>query len=118
MVLVYIDIIRDNNLPNDLDYLLRLQKENNHWNTTLTQFSPTGKARTMEINSSNQITNDPFMDLSLDLDKIGSPERYKTIFFSSDNPFDNSTMDFTNSINFPPPEFEMTSSTNPVEILP
>lgn len=102
--------------PNGIDYKLELSWSNKIWTITLEQWSSTGEVRQIShtvLSPSDKNSSSYFVDgkhyvnLSLDLASVGSPERYRVLYYTEwkgvgINDF---YTDVTRWVNFPPPKF-------------
>ena len=60
--------------------------------------------------------NGKFVNVTLDLDAIGSPDRYRMMFYAEQIQPPITLIDPTNWIHIPPPEFDITISPNSTDI--
>jgi hypothetical protein len=114
---VFIDADANRNTgPNGIDYKLELTLYESVWTKEFEQWSSIGETRllenttisqTSENNSTYFAEGQRFVNLSLDLAAVGSPERYRVLFYSEwKGPGGRDFYtDVTNWVNYPPPKF-------------
>ena len=105
-----------------VDYQLEVSWNNGTWNKILYQFSSSGSDREIINEVYDKIKffdyDKNYILLSINLDNIGFPEKYKimlyTEYFTRNK--SNWSMDFSNWINIPPKEFSILTTPDPVTL--
>jgi hypothetical protein len=106
--------------PGGIDYQIEIRWQNQTWTRVLTEWSKFGFEKILDKKSSYSgfaKDGDRYVMISADLPTMGSPDKYKAIFYAEDMKEDRSDwkVDFTNAIPIPPPEFVI--STSPSSIV-
>jgi hypothetical protein len=111
-----------------VDYQIEISRQNGTWMSTVAEFSSLGDIRILDnerINSTDLSKNiGNYIPLSIDLSREVFPEKYKVIFYAGEvkRGYDNSstvrTMDFTNWVHIPTPEFVIGSRPNTIDLRP
>jgi hypothetical protein len=106
--------------PGGIDYQIEIRWQNQTWTRVLTEWSKFGFEKILD-KKSNYVgfaeNGERYVMISADLTTMGSPGKYKVIFYAEDVNEDRSywKVDFTNAIPMPPPEFVI--STSPSSIV-
>ena len=101
----------------DYQYEIRWDNKSRIWIRTLEAWSPFGAQRTVDLenNHSGFFEHEkPYVTLSLDLDRIGNPSKYKVIFYAEIEREGVSFADFTRWVAIP--SLQMDITTSPVSI--
>jgi hypothetical protein len=109
------------------DYFMRIAWDNdtNTWTYTLEEWSTSQIARVLEQKTNYTDFFDSgensYIHLSLDLNKLSSPQQYIVVFFvdyvsPNGRPF--AISDYSNWVRIPPPEFFMTAVPNELTLRP
>ena len=111
-----------------VDYQIEISRQNGTWMSTIAEFSSLGDIRILEnkrINTTDLSKNiGNYIPLSIDLSREVFPEKYKVIFYAGEvkRGYDNlstvRTMDFTNWVHIPTPEFVIGSRPNTIDLRP
>jgi hypothetical protein len=106
--------------PGGIDYQIEIRWQNQTWTRVLTEWSKFGFEKILDKKSSYSgfaVDGERYVMISADLITMGSPDKYKVIFYGEDMKEDRSywKVDFTNAIPLPPPEFVI--STSPSSIV-
>ena len=111
-----------------VDYQIEISRQNGTWMSTIAEFSSLGDIRILDIirlnttDLSKNIGN--YIPLSIDLSREVFPENYKVIFYAGEVKIGNNnrstvrTMDFTNWVHIPTPEFIINSRPNTIDLRP
>jgi hypothetical protein len=104
-----------------IDHKFEIRGNNNSgiWNSTLEGWSPNGDDRIIDFknNYSGFFENDKhYVTLSLNLDHIGSPSKYKVIFYAEVERDGVSFTDFTRWVAIPPLHVVITTSPDSIEL--
>jgi hypothetical protein len=109
-----------------IDHKFETRWDNNSriWTSTLEAWSPNGKNRNIDLNNNNNNNNSTsffendkhYVTLSLNLDLIGSPSKYKVIFYAEVERDGVSFTDFTRWVAIPPLQVVITTSPNSIEL--
>ena len=98
---------------------------NNRWDKTVEERSSTGETRILENKTSYIDFFDKkksYVDLSLNLDAIHSPNEYNILFYISDSFIKDGRLcrlaDISNRVYIPPPEFVISTSANSIQLRP
>jgi hypothetical protein len=104
-----------------VDYQMEIAWQNEMWIRRLVEFSSLGDARVLNIQYpytgfSEEMGN--YVLLSLDLDDIVFPDKYKVIFYAGEKEENSSIskIDFTNWIHIPPPELVVSTKPSSVDL--
>jgi hypothetical protein len=103
----------------DYQFEIKWDESRGAWNKTLEAWSPNGDERTIDFkhNYTNFYEQDGnYVMLSLDLDQIGSPSKYKVIFYAEVERDGISFTDFTRWVALPPPQLIISTSPNSIEL--
>jgi len=121
---IYIDADSDKETGwGGVDYQMEIAWQNEMWIRRLVEYSSLGDARILDI----QYPYTGFFEemgkyvlLSLDLDVMVFPEKYKVIFYAGEKEENSSIskIDFTNWVNIPPPEFVISTTPSSVALRP
>ena len=105
-----------------IDYMIEIKYEDNMWTKVFEEWSSSKEIKTVGMISNYTgffEKQKKYVLLSSDLNKMGSPSKYKTIFFVEEydkkNKNDFWKIDLTNWVYMPPPEFTIT--TNPTSLV-
>jgi hypothetical protein len=103
----------------DYQFEIKWDQRNGVWNNTLEAWSPNGLERT--VDSKYNYTGfyeqgGNYVILSLDLDQIGSPSKYKVIFYTEVERDSVSFTDFTRWVALPSPHLVISTSPNSIEL--
>ena len=102
-----------------VDYQKEIQWNNKtkNWNKLFVEYSSPIHFRTIELRRNNTILdNQNYISMSLDLNSITSPSKYRVMFYAIVI-YNNSSkivLDLTNWIDIPPPEFTISTLPDPV----
>jgi hypothetical protein len=103
-----------------MDYKVELQWNNNSWNKVIETWSRNGKERTIAIdpNMTNFFEKEKnYVTISVDLEKILYPKKYKVLFYADYRRDDGILMtDFTRWIAIPPLEIDISTIPNSIEL--
>ena len=111
-----------------VDYQIEISRQNGTWMSTIAEFSSLGDIRIIDnkrldsTDLSKNIGN--YIPLSIDLSREIFPEKYKVIFYAGEiiKGYDSistiRTMDFTNWVHIPTPEFIIGSRPNTIDLRP
>ena len=103
-----------------VDYQKEIQWNNKtkNWNNLLVEYSSPEHFRTIElrINDTRFSDNQNYIPLSLDLNSITSPSKYRVMYYATVIYNNNSkiVLDLTNWVDIPPPEFTISTLPEPV----
>jgi hypothetical protein len=111
-----------------VDYQIEISRQNGTWMSTIAEFSSLGDIRildNMRLNTTDLSKNiGNYIPLSIDLSREVFPEKYKVIFYAGEVIKGNNnrstvrTMDFTNWVHIPTPEFVINSRPNTLDLRP
>jgi hypothetical protein len=108
-----------------VDYQMEIAWQNQMWIRRLVEYSSLGDARVLNLQYNYPITSfseemGKYVLLSLDLDEMIFPDKYKVIFYAGEKEENSSTtkIDFTNWVNIPPPKFVVSTKPSSVELRP
>jgi hypothetical protein len=111
-----------------VDYQIEISRQNGTWMSTIAEFSSLGDIRildNMRLNTTDLSKNiGNYIPLSIDLSREVFPEKYKVIFYAGEVKIGNNnrstvrTMDFTNWVHIPIPEFVINSRPNTIDLRP
>lgn len=103
-----------------VDYQMEIQwhNETKNWNKVFVEYSSLNQSRVLDIERNHTAsfgTNAPYAMLSLDLNDIGFPGRFKVMYYAI-VVYDNSNMiiDLTSWIDIPPEKFSLSTLPSPV----
>jgi len=119
---MYIDADSDYNTGwEGVDYQLEVAMKNGTWKRNLLEFSSSGEPRFLEperTESNFYAKNSSYVLLSLNLDTLVSPEKYKLLFYSTEKSKEDSNkkIDFTEWVNVPAPELGLSISPSFIEL--
>lgn len=107
-----------------IDYQMEIVWNDGTWNNTLIQISSTGYPRILK--QENQTTEESYelgknyVITAIDLAAIGSPEKYKVMFYVEDKKRDKSIWktDFSSWIDIPTPELILSTTPDTIELRP
>lgn len=107
-----------------IDYQIEIVWNNGIWNKTLYQFSSIGHTRILK--QENQTAeelykiNNNYVIIDLDLTAIGSPDKYKIMFYAEDKKRDSSIhkTDFSSWIDIPRPDLTLSTTPSTIELRP
>ena len=104
----------------DYKFEIKWQNSSRTWNNRLEAWSPNGDQRTIDLKNNYsgfyEYGGGKYVTLSLNLDQIGSPSKYKVIFYAEVNKDDTSYTDFTRWVALPPPQLTITTSPTSIEL--
>lgn len=103
----------------DYQYEIRWDNKSRIWIRTLEAWSPFGAQRTVDLenNHSGFFEHEkPYVTLSLDLDRIGNPSKYKVIFYAEIEREGVSFADFTRWVAIPSLQMDITTSPVSIEL--
>ena len=106
-----------------IDYKIELQwiKETNSWGYVIDSWSPYGETKNI-VNNTNYTgfykEGGSHVSLSLDLEKILNPQKYKVLFYADSRKYDKGTliMDFTRWVAIPPLQLAISTNPNSIDI--
>jgi len=102
-----------------IDYQVEVSGKNRTWSKTFSQWSTFGTNRTLsniDNYSGFYAKNGKYVSISLDLNAIGSPDRYRVMFYAEQIKGPTWLIYPTNWIYIPQPEFNITSSPDNIDI--
>ena len=108
-----IDVDDNNNTGRQgWDYMMRIFWNGRNWTNILEEWSAQGIARTLESEPNYTSffpmkENEKYVQLSLDLEKVTSPVKYKLLFFVDYDFLGNQLTDFSDWIHVPPSKYSM-----------
>jgi len=105
-----------------VDYQKEIQwtSKTKNWNSFLVEYSSPNHFRIIELQKNNTgiLDNQNYTSLSLDLNSITSPSKYRVLFYAI-VVYNNSSkivVDLTNWVEIPPPEFTISTLPDPVVV--
>lgn len=121
---MFIDADSNSNTGVDgIDYQIELSGQNETWTRTFSQWSSVDSNRTLEQNYNylgllNRAEQEKYVLLDADLDAMGTPDKYRVIFYAEEIDGSSWKTDFTNWINIPQPEVVMSTTPSSVDFMP
>jgi hypothetical protein len=102
-----------------VDYQKEIQWNNRtrSWSSFLVEYSSPDHFRTMQLQKKGiAFDNQNYIPLSLDLNSITSPNKYRVLFYATViyNNYSKIVLDLTNWVDIPPPEFTISTLPDPV----
>jgi hypothetical protein len=110
------------------DYGIKIQwnGENKTWERVFEEYETPNpllgisERRTVEVSPIKNFYEDKkrYVTMYADLQKLDFPQQYRVIFFAEDHNGPKSNVSFTNWVNIPPPQLNMSVSQNPILVSP
>jgi hypothetical protein len=106
-----------------IDYQIEISGQNRTWTRTFSQWSSVDSNRTLEykynyLGFSDRAEQEKYVLLDADLDAMGTPNKYRVIFYAEEINGSSWKTDFTNWINIPQPEVIMSTTPSSVNFMP
>ena len=103
-----------------IDYQVEISGQNGKWTRTLSQWSSIGTNRILSKENYTDtnffVNNGSYILLSADLSSMGSPDKYRMIFYAEQISGSVWLVDATNWVHIPQPEFDISASPNSLDI--